>query len=341
MAVSLYMGVMGSGKTYEVVYSVIIPAVSAGRRVITNIKGINEEKIHEYCRSKFKTKQPGRVVFASTDEILKDDFFPFYSDDESLEQKAAFCEYGDLICLDELWSIWPSDSKLSEAHKRFISMHRHMTHAVSGVSCDLVIINQGVDGVPRYLKERIESTYRMTKLKSLGLSKSYRVDVFSGAKVFKNNKVSTRNYQYKKAVFELYKSYETTNGMEATTDSRQNVFSSAFLWVKIAFLLFIVLASIYSIRTVWVDIRGESVPEPKHTEPEVVLPSSEKIAKPDAPYSKRWRIAGELKSDYVSKVVLTDSNGRFRTLPANQFDGEGFTLSGIIDGEIVTYFTGG
>ncbi|WP_409454812.1 zonular occludens toxin domain-containing protein, partial [Escherichia coli] len=92
----------------------------------------------------------------------------------------------------ELWSIWPSDSKLSEAHKRFISMHRHMTHAVSGVSCDLVIINQGVDGVPRYLKERIESTYRMTKLKSLGLSKSYRVDVFSGAKVFKNNKVSTR-----------------------------------------------------------------------------------------------------------------------------------------------------
>ncbi|HFO2067894.1 TPA: zonular occludens toxin domain-containing protein, partial [Escherichia coli] len=71
----------------------------------------------------------------------------------------------------------------------------------------LVIINQGVDGVPRYLKERIESTYRMTKLKSLGLSKSYRVDVFSGAKVFKNNKVSTRNYQYKKAVFELYKSY--------------------------------------------------------------------------------------------------------------------------------------
>ncbi|WP_052431208.1 zonular occludens toxin domain-containing protein, partial [Escherichia coli] len=249
MAVSLYMGVMGSGKTYEVVYSVIIPAVSAGRRVITNIKGINEEKIHEYCRSKFKTKQPGRVVFASTDEILKDDFFPFYSDDESSEQKAAFCEYGDLICLDELWSIWPSDSKLSEAHKRFISMHRHMTHAVSGVSCDLVIINQGVDGVPRYLKERIESTYRMTKLKSLGLSKSYRVDVFSGAKVFKNNKVSTRNYQYKKAVFELYKSYETTNGMEATTDSRQNVFSSAFLWVKIAFLLFIVLASIYSIRT--------------------------------------------------------------------------------------------
>ncbi|EJH1631788.1 hypothetical protein NCT21_003640 [Escherichia coli] len=129
--------------------------------------------------------------------------------------------------------------------------------------------------------------------------------------------------------------------MEATTDSRQNVFSSAFFWVKIAFLLFIVLASIYSIRTVWVDIRGESVPEPKHTEPEVVLPSSAKIAKPDAPYSKRWRIAGELKSDYVSKVVLTDSNGRFRTLPANQFDGEGFTLSGIIDGEIVTYFTGG
>ncbi|EEP7584694.1 hypothetical protein HCK46_003235, partial [Salmonella enterica] len=89
------------------------------------------------------------------------------------------------------------------------------------------------------------------------------------------------------------------------------------------------------------DIRGESVPEPNHTELEIVRPSSENFAKPDAPYSKRWRIAGELKSDYVSKVVLIDGNGRFRTLPTNQFDGEGFTLNGIIDGEIVTYFTGG
>ncbi|ENT7525242.1 TPA: zonular occludens toxin domain-containing protein, partial [Escherichia coli] len=51
MAISAYVGVPGSGKTYEVVCNVIIPAVSSGRRVVTNIYGLNADKIYDYCVS--------------------------------------------------------------------------------------------------------------------------------------------------------------------------------------------------------------------------------------------------------------------------------------------------
>ncbi|EPZ1805653.1 zonular occludens toxin domain-containing protein, partial [Escherichia coli] len=41
MPISAYVGSLGSGKSYEVVSSVIVPACASGRRVVTNIYGIN------------------------------------------------------------------------------------------------------------------------------------------------------------------------------------------------------------------------------------------------------------------------------------------------------------
>lgn len=49
MAITAYIGVPGSGKSYEVVKSVIIPAVASGRRIVSNIYGLNHEAIIQYC----------------------------------------------------------------------------------------------------------------------------------------------------------------------------------------------------------------------------------------------------------------------------------------------------
>ncbi|EEQ6526573.1 hypothetical protein BHJ67_005029, partial [Escherichia coli] len=49
MAITAYIGVPGSGKSYEVVKSVIIPAVASGRRIVSNIYGLNYEAIVQYC----------------------------------------------------------------------------------------------------------------------------------------------------------------------------------------------------------------------------------------------------------------------------------------------------
>ena len=43
MAIKAYTGIMGSGKTYEVVSEVIRTALAQGRRVVSNIAGLNYE----------------------------------------------------------------------------------------------------------------------------------------------------------------------------------------------------------------------------------------------------------------------------------------------------------
>lgn len=45
MAISAYVGVPGSGKSYEVVKSVILPAIKSGRRVVSNIYVYKTEKV--------------------------------------------------------------------------------------------------------------------------------------------------------------------------------------------------------------------------------------------------------------------------------------------------------
>ncbi len=47
MAISAYIGIPGSGKSYEAVCNVIIPAFTSGRRVVTNIYGLQKDKITE------------------------------------------------------------------------------------------------------------------------------------------------------------------------------------------------------------------------------------------------------------------------------------------------------
>jgi zona occludens toxin len=53
MPINAYVGLMGSGKSYEVVSSVIVPAVSQGRRVVTNVEGLQDDEIKAYCAKLF------------------------------------------------------------------------------------------------------------------------------------------------------------------------------------------------------------------------------------------------------------------------------------------------
>lgn len=78
MAINNYSGLMGTGKTYEVVSSVIVPAVAAGRRVVSNIAGLNNDAVCEYVARKFQLEADklGCVVNVNDDQVRAVDFFP-------------------------------------------------------------------------------------------------------------------------------------------------------------------------------------------------------------------------------------------------------------------------
>ncbi|HCN3200965.1 TPA: hypothetical protein N6S16_005058, partial [Escherichia coli] len=183
MPITAYVGVPRSGKSYEVVKSVIVPAIASGRRVISNIYGLNEEKIKLFCLKQNRKLSPdklGSLVHVENSQCIDEDFLP------SIENQATFCQAGDLVVIDEVWRVWGSDKDIPKNHRSFIAEHGHFVHEETGVMSDLVVINQTVTDIPRFIKARIETTYRMQKHVSLGLSNRYRVDVFQGAKITKS-----------------------------------------------------------------------------------------------------------------------------------------------------------
>ncbi|GAB1668401.1 Zonula occludens toxin [Mannheimia haemolytica] len=150
MAVSAYIGVPGSGKSYEVVKSVILPAVASNRRVVSNIYGLNKERIHQYLLRKNKKlmiEELGEVIYVTNEQCLESDFLP------SMDEQDSFCKAGDLIIIDEVWRIWGNDKDIPKNHRSFIAEHRHFADPITGVTCDLVVINQDISQIPRFIKE--------------------------------------------------------------------------------------------------------------------------------------------------------------------------------------------
>ncbi|CHD85270.1 putative phage secreted protein [Salmonella enterica subsp. enterica serovar Typhi] len=311
MAISAYIGIPGSGKSYEAVCNVIIPAFTSGRRVVTNIYGLQKDKITERYPD-----ATGEIIVVDNDDVLKADFFPFKGGEGS------FCQFGDLIVIDEAWRIFGSDKDMTAEKKSFIAEHRHFTHPETGISCDLVIVNQSLSNIARFLKDKIETTYRMRKLKALGLNNHYCIDVYSGHKIYKSNLVTSYRNKYNPDIFELYKSYEGNNGNEKQTDKRQSIWNSG----KVRF--FLVLFPLMFIGSGWLiysffSTFGRSDPSPDLTTTDVrdaaMFRSSAATPAPDTPsepaeppLSTEWRISGRMTSEGRAFVILVNGAGVLR-----------------------------
>lgn len=342
MAISAYVGVPGSGKSFEVVRSVIIPAVAQGRRVVSNVYGLAPQKIYDFIRKNNKTEKMGEVIYVTNEAVQDEYFFPYKN--AVADGKNTFCQAGDLICVDEAWRIWGSDSTVPQNHRSFIAEHRHFSHPETGITCDLVVINQSISNLPRFIRDRTETTYRMTKLKSLGLNSMYRVEVFGGAKLTKSERISVKNYRYDKRIFPLYQSYDG-NGSEQVVDKRQSIFSNLTLLIVIAVLTITVsLGGWY----LWEFFHPEDKKTSVHQNQPIgtanqppqnpTVPASAPIAAPKI--STQWRVSGVIQDKNGRFIILSGVDGRQRVEPAAGFIVNGSIISGVMDGEIITTWSG-
>jgi zona occludens toxin len=354
MAINAYIGIPGSGKTYEVVHSVILPAFLSGRRVVTNIEGINQDNFLSYVeRLNAKRKEDnqieldrlGEIVKVLDEDVLKDNFFPYKgsSDDVTISKN------GDLICLDEVWRIFDESKKIKEEHRSFIAEHRHFVND-KGDTCDLVVISQSVATIPRFIKDRIETTYRMTKLKALGLNQRYRIDVFSGSKTFKTNLIHSIQSKYNPEIFDLYKSYDKEHAEEQSIDGRNKLLNYKFIILKfiiplllMVFGCFYLYFSFISTKTKTEKIEQAPVENVKVSATTELTAKERYQAKQNelekTPISSNWRITGYLERKGEKLVILTDGN-YLRYEPSSRFTKKGNMLVGLIDGERVTVYSG-
>lgn len=339
MPINAYTGLMGSGKSYECVSSVIVPAVKKGRRVVTNVDGIDNDAIRAYCHEKFglPVDKLGEVVHCTNNDVPKANFLPHAQDVDT------FCKPGDLVCIDEAWRFWGTDCKLLAEHKVFFREHRHFVHPDTKVCCDLVLMVQDISDLHRTLKVVVEVTFRTTKLKTLGLNKTYRVEMWEGYKLTLKGRVAVENKRYRDEIHSLYASYTGGTGKELSVDSRQNVLRSPKIWLLA--LAVIALFGI-SLHTILGFFNGSRIKQ-DGSSAKVAAPAA--ISPPQAAanggvvrsgISSSWRLLGTFQAQGKQFVVIEGQEGRMRLEHPSAFMNSGAAMVGEVDGQRVMSWSG-
>lgn len=353
MAISVYTGVMGSGKTYEVVRYVIAPALAAGRRVVTNIAGFDYDEACEFCVERLggKPGQIGEILVVDDDAVQSPSFFP------AEDAATSTVRPGDLVVIDECWRFWGADAPISDADLEFFRKHRHLTDPVSGVACDLVVITQAVPDLHRKLKNVIELSFRAKKAKSLGLTSIYVVEMWEGVNQ-RRKSASAQTRKYDPAVFPLYKSYSGATGAagrEVAVDSRQNILKSwRFMLIMPAALGFLIFAvwntySFFAPKSAPIAAAPEiGMQEPigvgatvKGDRVAIAAAVPVRAVAPSPSPSGEWRLSGFVSFGERRVVLVINNAGRVRYVSPSMFRfSDGRPVSGVVDGELVTEWTG-
>lgn len=348
MPLSVYTGLMRSGKSYEVVSEVIVPAIRSGRNVVTNVDGINEEKIYEYLKSKNARDDEskyGKVLHVDNAQVFDDKFFPYY-DDQKNAHTDTIVQPGDLVAIDEAWRFWGKGMKIKKNHQSFVLEHGHFTHPITNVACDLVLMIQDMGTLHLFLRNVTAFSFKTTKKVALGMSKVYSLNMWEGKALTRANHVGQWTRKYNPEIFPLYSSFKGgAQGVIVNVDKRQNIFRNWKVWFP--FVLCFVLIG-FAVPTIYKFFRpSSSQAAPALREPPVEAVSTVGVPTPQSPvasvskplYSDVWRICGSVYARAQRWVVVCHVNGAARLESPSMFHNDGLAQIGDIDGAKVTRWT--
>ena len=349
MPINAFGGGPGSGKTYGVVEHVILPAIAAGRFIITNIDGLDADAIYEYvAKNSYKGKIIciGHIRTCSRDAPSQDGFFP---GDASLDKPnpcppptLEVVAGGDLVVIDEATRYWVMGEKVSKEAQFFFREHRHFANEI-GHTCDLVVIDPDLMQLARPLRGKIELSSITHKPKGIGLNR-YVVRLYRGCKLTGKPQSVNGPYKFQKEIYSLYKSYSHANAKESAVDGRQNIFASKILW---GYIGGVVIAMCVGSSLVWKFFHptpeATAVANPFTNNPAQVTavgPASTPVVSSIPAVSQKWRVVGSMSSGGLSWVVMSDDEGRLRLESPSAFIGSGSIAIGEVDGSKVSTWSG-
>lgn len=350
MPLNVYTGLMRSGKSYEVVSEVIVPAIRAGRNVVTNVDGISEEKIHEYLKGKHPDddhEKYGRVLHVTNAQVFDDKFFPYYDDDKNVHTDTTV-QPGDLVAVDEAWRFWGDKMKIKKNHQSFVLEHGHFTHPVTNVACDLVLMIQSMGTLNRFIKNVVAFSFRTTKKVSLGLGSVYSLNMWEGCSLTKANHIGQWTRKYNPEIFPLYSSFKGgAEGVLVNVDKRQNVFRNWKVWVPFVLCFLIIGFAVPKVYRFFhpVDQKADQKAAGAATGvspgPAPANGQAQAVAASKGLYSDVWRICGSFSAGSNMWVVVCNAQGATRVESPSMFHNDGLAQIGDIDGAKVTMWSGG
>ncbi len=214
MALSIYVGPPGSGKTYNAVESVAVPAAKAGRTILTNIKGIVPDVWAQEVGC-----DPEKIIVVDEDWFRQEAHYPVLTDKEML---LGGIPAGALVLIDEAYTVFPTDSgAVTSRQIEWVRTHRHFV-SQEGIATDLVLISQDVMSIHPRVRSVVEYVSAVRNLRHIGMGKRFRVDVFSSWRMNKGTAVGQTFHRYDKQIFKLYKSFEAEGAAKVVmTDKKQ------------------------------------------------------------------------------------------------------------------------
>lgn len=247
MAIEYHEGLPGAGKSYEAVVYHIIPALKDRRSVVTNIRGMNYEKLSEL------TGEPLAMI-----QLLLINVEPAEQDSEAGEVQRCINQMCDktpdnaLIVWDEIQDYFPSGNvKLPLNQQKFWTEHRHR-------GLDIVIMGQDRSDVHKLIRNRIRTVIYFLKQEAIGRPSHYKWEIYQKQKLGKFEKTGSGTRQYDSQYFGTYMSHrrEGTRSKVYTT-SRTNMLGNSKALSMGVPLVFVVAG--YAVWHLW----GFFHPDPK------------------------------------------------------------------------------
>jgi zona occludens toxin len=371
MAINAYVGLMGHGKTYQVIESLIVPKYQAGFNIITNISGINEEEIKKYIlkeNPKYDISNFGTIRLFDGDEPTLPDFFPSEYEERdkngkvkkdengkpNLIQKDGIVKMGDLIIVDEAWQFWDKGFAFPKEHIHFFRYMRHFVNN-KGHTCDLAIITQDITTLDVQIKRLVEMLFVTNKPKMVTQDR-YNLTIYAGHSQTRKNLISHGSIpkKYNKDIFPLYKSYSKDNAKESLIDDRVSFWKSSQLRYSIIAVILMFSLGSYYLYSYYSKIQNEAKAhhqelidkenkkkngeqQDKSNPNNVSFAPSSSNNNLNNKASNERKISGVVLSDNAFIVAIKDSNNKIKMYNNPICTGTGQFLNCKIDKDIISY----
>lgn len=212
----------GSGKSYEAVVRHILPALQAGRKVVTNIP-LNIDwfcnVIGHECRDLIVQIEGGFHNYGGKRYFSEAEHFLRYADWRNEKNQGVFFVVDEChLCMPKLTKEVSTQQELKE----YMSMHRHYGH-------DILLLSQNFRKVDTDIRDMIQNCYFTIKKSFLGQDDKYILKVAEGVS---RNIVAVHERDYEKKFFPAYQSHTKSVGsvQEATTPDVKIWWKNKFIY---------------------------------------------------------------------------------------------------------------
>ena len=355
MPIDVYYGASGSGKSHGMISMRLLEAIEQGRRVVTNISGIDPEKVAQYWISKGRDPDRlGSIVKFGKKTATSPNFFGKVVHLESAEDGEENVEYddsqsflkgGDLLLIDEVHQIWPPKGQLTKDMFEWLPVHRHFAHPVTKVSTDVVVASQAFRLIHGDFVAQADHIYHFLSHDVVGSESSFTRTHkrLQGSRLKDVGKPEV--HKYDKEVFALYKS-SNVEGAKKAKDRTKSILSSPYFRIGLVVVPVLLAFCFYYIFHFF--SAGGLVKEPLKASPVAAhsvngqppVVGGKVLPVVPSGGSAEWRIAGMVKGKSGVWVVLQGRGSYLRLMPpANFLFVDGRPGSGTVDGEKITFFS--